>query len=486
MPGILSPFKAIGRGILGGIDRGVATTSGGMLNPQELTKQQRGSARGAFLSDFGDLLLSHGQSSPQAVPGLANQFAQQAEAARVAQEQEALKQQQAALQQQRQAILQDPRLAPEAKYQALAQLEAGLGNLGGAKQATDIAGSFAPAGKEVIGAAVEMKIGDTDVLANRFKDGSIEVIQGAQRPTKLETFEDANGDKVLLDVNNLPSGTKIEQSAAGPIISNDAGVFRLKGAKAIPVTTPDGVQVAPEQQNQVVEINGQKRIVNLRDPQGRSKEITDAEGNKIPVLEKKPVTFSDPLEKLNFVNGLAKQFRSDIEPFMAAAQASDVFARAYQEQKDSLGRSAAADLAMITKFMKVLDPGSVVRESEFAIAKEARGLFDRWANLRAQLEDGVAMTPEQREEFGRLIASYDRGIKEQFKEDLRRTNEFIDFSFGSDPDKERIRSIIIRDPFVGAMGMDQIAPAAQPGAPQTPVSLDDQLLQMVPGYKGAF
>jgi len=45
--------------------------------------------------------------------------------------------------------------------------------------------------------------------------------------------------------------------------------------------------------------------------------------------------------------------------------------------------------------MKILDPGSVVRESELGMALNASGWFDRAANTAAQLKSGKIMTKEQ-------------------------------------------------------------------------------------------
>jgi hypothetical protein len=59
---------------------------------------------------------------------------------------------------------------------------------------------------------------------------------------------------------------------------------------------------------------------------------------------------------------------------------------AYGQITDSLRQSSpAGDLAAATKFMKLLDPGSVVRESELYLAMQASGALDRmvnYANLR--------------------------------------------------------------------------------------------------------
>lgn len=61
--------------------------------------------------------------------------------------------------------------------------------------------------------------------------------------------------------------------------------------------------------------------------------------------------------------------------------------------------SPANDLAAATKFMKMLDPGSVVRESELAMAMSATGLLDRVGNYHNMLLKGEKLTPAQRKDF---------------------------------------------------------------------------------------
>lgn len=61
--------------------------------------------------------------------------------------------------------------------------------------------------------------------------------------------------------------------------------------------------------------------------------------------------------------------------------------------------SAANDLAMATKYMKILDPTSVVRESEFALAVNATGLLDKVQNYAASILEGKKLNPAQRKDF---------------------------------------------------------------------------------------
>jgi hypothetical protein len=76
---------------------------------------------------------------------------------------------------------------------------------------------------------------------------------------------------------------------------------------------------------------------------------------------------------------------------------------AYGQINDSLkAASPAGDLAAATKFMKLLDPGSVVRESELGMAMAASGALDRAVNYAQLRISGEKLTPTQREDFAKL------------------------------------------------------------------------------------
>lgn len=76
---------------------------------------------------------------------------------------------------------------------------------------------------------------------------------------------------------------------------------------------------------------------------------------------------------------------------------------AYQQIKAGIKlASPAGDLAAATKIMKILDPGSVVRESELAMAMQASGLMDRLTNYANMVVTGQKLTPKQRQDFNAL------------------------------------------------------------------------------------
>lgn len=74
----------------------------------------------------------------------------------------------------------------------------------------------------------------------------------------------------------------------------------------------------------------------------------------------------------------------------------DAFARIETTAKN---RSAAGDLALIFGFMKMLDPGSVVREGEFATAQNAAGVPEQIMNLYNRVRTGERLSAAQRTDF---------------------------------------------------------------------------------------
>jgi hypothetical protein len=61
--------------------------------------------------------------------------------------------------------------------------------------------------------------------------------------------------------------------------------------------------------------------------------------------------------------------------------------------------SAAGDIAGVFSFMKLLDPGSVVREGEFATAQNAAGVPDIARNAYNRALSGQRLNPKQRADF---------------------------------------------------------------------------------------
>jgi hypothetical protein len=102
----------------------------------------------------------------------------------------------------------------------------------------------------------------------------------------------------------------------------------------------------------------------------------------------------------NFEN--ERKLRNDFKSEPIYKAHSEVRSAYGQISKALALKSPAGDLAAATKIMKLLDPGSVVRESELAMAVQASGLEDRLTNLVQNIVNGTKLTPKQREDFRKL------------------------------------------------------------------------------------
>ena len=77
----------------------------------------------------------------------------------------------------------------------------------------------------------------------------------------------------------------------------------------------------------------------------------------------------------------------------------------FNDTRDAFSRvnassdTAAGDLALIFNFMKMLDPGSVVRESEFATAENAASVPERFRASFDKLLEGTRLDPAARKRF---------------------------------------------------------------------------------------
>jgi hypothetical protein len=114
---------------------------------------------------------------------------------------------------------------------------------------------------------------------------------------------------------------------------------------------------------------------------------------------------------------LRGDFRS--EPVYKAHQEMQ---SAYGQFKQALGQaSPAGDLAGATKIMKLLDPGSVVRESELGMAMAATGALDKLTNYASLIVSGTKLTPTQRKDFQTLA---DRLYGESVKQYNAKRSEY--------------------------------------------------------------
>ena len=139
-----------------------------------------------------------------------------------------------------------------------------------------------------------------------------------------------------------------------------------------------------------------KQLVGLLGPTTLSPEqqLVTPFGKQIAIAPKKATDLEAERQKLwADATGLRKEFTGITKPFSEQNQA---YGRVIASSQDP---SPAGDLALIFNYMKVLDPGSTVREGEFATAQQAGSVPQRITALYNQVLQGTRLTSTQRSDF---------------------------------------------------------------------------------------
>ena len=97
-------------------------------------------------------------------------------------------------------------------------------------------------------------------------------------------------------------------------------------------------------------------------------------------------------------------------------------------------QTGIGDISAVFNYMKTLDPDSVVREGEFALAKDAAGLFQRLSNLAEEAKTGKGLTPKARSEMRNLATQLIHTYEDKY-EDVREFHKGkIEYRKGTEED----------------------------------------------------
>jgi hypothetical protein len=115
----------------------------------------------------------------------------------------------------------------------------------------------------------------------------------------------------------------------------------------------------------------------------------------------------DQLAKLQKIKSeTGKEKREDDKEFRTMYSTSPIL-KSFNESQTNINKviegasrdDPAGDYGVIFGFLKILDPGSTVREGEFATVENSRGISESVRALYNKVKDGDRLSPEQRREF---------------------------------------------------------------------------------------
>lgn len=204
----------------------------------------------------------------------------------------------------------------------------------------------------------------------------------------------------------------------------------------------------------------------MEDKAARRKEVFNAS------RQAEETQYSRAEQARDNASALRKEFAKNSAEFIKQRDATQRVLAAGEDP------SPAGDLALIFNYMKVLDPGSTVREGEFANAQNSGSVPDRiWAAYNSVLK-GERLSPNQRGDFiNRAARLYNS--QAQLHTDLRGQYDSIAQSMGLDPSNVIVNYLLNQEDVDQALKNYQADSYEQQSADETPLSQnnDDSLLE---------
>jgi hypothetical protein len=268
---------------------------------------------------------------------------------------------------------------------------------------------------EVAKAAATRKLEEEKAKQEAIKTQIAEATQADEQARLIAVAERARSDadkavaekeKAVLEAANTPDRLKAEQE--------------LRDAQAKKAT----IEAKYEERKQVDEIV--KRAGDLGLTKAQTNEVL-AKTRKLDIETKKAVLELaayqksggvDPSKIFEYEEKIRKEYQGRTKVY---GEVQTIFSNL---QASAQAKTGPGDIALITGFMKMLDPGSVVRETEFATARDTAGLFESLKNDAQKLESGqlFALNSTQRQQYVNLAQQYLNAAKkkaDQDKKDLR-------------------------------------------------------------------
>ena len=218
------------------------------------------------------------------------------------------------------------------------------------------------------------------------------------------------GDLLDRQVEALRNAGKTREADAAEVQKNLV-LFGDLNAAQTSLNTAVAMAMGPEKYNETFGKLEDERRKRMLEDSTNLKEYSDAkiaeakakfaelrEQLEVDKLKPKPMGAGGPAtpalslkDQIGTEGKLRDDFNSAMKPI---SEMSYSFQRLNAAQDD-----AAGDLALIFNYMKMLDPGSAVREGEFANAQNAAGIPDQIRNQWNKLVSGERLNPGQRASF---------------------------------------------------------------------------------------
>lgn len=193
--------------------------------------------------------------------------------------------------------------------------------------------------------------------------------------------------------------------------------------------------------------------------------------------------FAKPVEPEQLYGGLTKEQRSELQRVQGnVRQDPDIkdfitIRDGFERVQEGANRDdSQGDLALLFGYMKLLDPNSVVRETEFANAEQAQGTLQRVMNIPDKFIRGTRLTAEGRKHFA-------EAAKDLYARKEKQYQKAYDF-YGNQLDEYNIpREMGLRD-FTTSFKDETVDSREAELRQQFPDATDEEIREVL-GFKGS-
>ena len=255
-----------------------------------------------------------------------------------------------------------------------------------------------------------------------------QLLKGGDTPWELK---DVNGQSAWVN------GRTGQIMPIGQAKRNTATV----GNTLVDATTGEVVFTAPEKPTTVAPgsalVGPDGRVVYQAPDRESAKPMTVAPGASLVSPDGKPLfTAPDRDKSTEGESKLRGEFTKQLGTFTDVQDGyRRLIAATEQREANPNSVSPASDIALIFGYMKMLDPGSVVREGEYATAQNAAGIPDRVRNAYNKAIQGEFLTDNQRQDF---VDTADRLYGQAYQQAEQTGARYRDLARGYGLDEGRV------------------------------------------------
>ena len=228
----------------------------------------------------------------------------------------------------------------------------------------------------------------------RFKN-TVEAQVAARKAPSDVTEAMAKADKAVADAD-------IALATAGTAFEREAAILKKAQADA----DKADIQAQFEERNQKADLKKKAADLGLTTAQTnevfvRTRKLgTEAQKAVLELAAYKKSGGQDPDKVFQQEEKLRKEYLNRTQKY------TELGGTFNNIKTSAASANGPGDIALITSFMKMLDPGSVVRETEFATGRDTAGLYANLQNQLQKAQNGQFLNATQRQQYVNLSQKY--------------------------------------------------------------------------------